>query len=204
MGNEDHQMRNTAMLFLAGGLALATTAPAMAQDGLHAEVQGGYDHMALPDQTGNAPGATVGGSRAVYGVGAGYDVALGGPVFAGIDTNLDFGSKTSCNTGVVAAGDQLCGKLRNDWDVGARLGVHAGPARVYGRVAYDRTSYATTYTDPSANVSYARNTADGLRLGAGVEYDLMPNVYTKAEYRWTTASGVPDHNQVLAGVGLRF
>ena len=49
-----------------------------------------------------------------------------------------------------------------------------------------------------------RAAADGLRLGAGVEYDLMPNVYTKAEYRWTTASGVPDHNQVLVGVGLRF
>jgi len=197
-------MRTISTILLAGGLALLPAVPAMAQDGLRLEVQGGYDHMNFPDQTGNAPGATAGGGRAVFGVGAGYDVPLSGPVFAGIDTNVDFGSKSSCNAGVVSAGDQLCGKLKSDWDVGARLGVHAGPAAIYGRVAYDRTTFATTYTDPLANVSYASKSADGLRLGAGVEYNLTPMVYTKAEYRWTTASDVPDHNQVLAGIGVRF
>jgi len=196
-------MRTNPVLALAGCLALVPAAPAMAQN-VHVDVQAGYDHMDMPDQTGNAPGATAGGGRAVYGIGAGYDVPLTGSVYAGLDTNLDFGGKSSCSSGVAAAGDQLCANLRNDWDIGARVGVRAGAARIYGRVAYDRTSYATTYTDPLANVTYARSTADGLRLGAGVEYDVMPGIYTKAEYRYTTASGVPDHNQVLAGVGLRF
>ncbi|WP_295639746.1 outer membrane beta-barrel protein [Novosphingobium sp.] len=190
---------------LAGAIAfIPLAAHAQSVGGAHVEVQGGYDHLSIPDQTGTAPAGSTGGGHGIYGFGAGYDVALAGHVIAGVDANLDFGAGSQCASGVVAASDQLCSKLRNDFDVGARLGYQAGPALLYGRVAFNDTHVRSSYTDPLGNVTTARGSQQGVRLGVGGEYGLGGGAYLKTEYRYTPSSQLGDQQQVIGGIGLHF
>ena len=173
--------------------------------GGHIDVQGGYDSMAIPDLTGIAPGSTTGSSRALFGIGAGYDVPVGGPITVGIDSDLDFSGSSRCTGGAVQPGDQLCNRLRHDFDVGARLGVQAGPALLYGKIAYDVSAVRSSFTDPNGNVTTVSENAHGSRFGAGVQYGLGGHVYVKTEYRYTPShGGVGNQNQVLGGVGIHF
>jgi opacity protein-like surface antigen len=186
----------------------AATTPAFAQSdkngtGPRAEVHLGWDSVAVADQTGNTTAQSP-KSRLLYGAGLGYDVGLGHGLIAGVETNLDLGGQTRCTDTLSAANDVLCGKAVRDWDIGARLGMKAGPALVYGRVAYDNSLIRSTYLDGAGGEQVASRSADGVRLGAGVEVPVAHAAYVKAEYRYTFLDGNPDKNQLLAGVGVRF
>ena len=125
--------RLLSTLTVAGAAAItAPSAYAQSAGGAHIEVQGGWDHLAIPDQTGASPGSVTGSDRAIYGFGAGYDIPVGGGVLAGVDGDIDFGGKASCVSSVVITTDQLCNHMLHDWDVGVRLGVKTGPALLYG------------------------------------------------------------------------
>lgn len=186
-------------------LASLAASPGLAQTGTGPRVEAhlGWDSLAVPDQTGITPAQSP-SSRLLYGVGAGYDFDLGHGLVAGVETNLDLGGATNCTGPVLASSDSLCGKMVRDWDIGARLGAHVGPALVYGRVAYDNTLARTTYLPGDGSAIRASNDYGGLRLGAGAEVPLTSKTYAKVEYRYTIASGLPDQNQVLAGVGVHF
>ena len=195
-------------IFAFAGIA-AMAAPAYAQSdshsdgGAHVEAQLGWDHLPIPDQTGNSATASD-ANRLLFGVGAGYDVSLGHGVIAGLDTNLDFGGKSNCASSVVTAGDSLCGKLVSDWDIGARLGVKTGVGLLYGRVAYDLSRVRSTYGPGDGTTTAVSSSQGGLRLGAGLEIPLVGKTYLKTEYRYTTASQLPAQQQVVAAVGVKF
>lgn len=186
--------------------ALAASSPAFAQSGgtAHVEAHLGWDSLPVPDLT-HETLARSPASRLLYGGGAGYDVDLGSNIFAGVETNFDLGGSSNCTGRLLTVTDSLCGKMLHDWDIGARVGMNVGPARIYGRVAYDNTRVRSIYRpgDDATRISVSRN-FDGLRLGVGAEVPLTGGAYVKAEYRYTTASGLPDQNQLLAGVGIHF
>lgn len=215
------------MILLATGAALlASAAPALAQDapvstaftGPRAEIFGGWERVGartrydiagdrFTDKT-HKDGATVG-------MLAGYDMPVGDRFVAGLFGSYALSTAKDCayadggiGGGCIKAGRQIEG--------GARFGAKMGDqALLYVKGAYVNGQLRTTYGD-GVNYSQDVHNRSGWRAGAGVEYNLMPHVYTKVEYDYTRfksynadfgATDVnyrPDRNQVTAGFGVRF
>jgi outer membrane immunogenic protein len=154
------------VMFAAAALA-AVSSPAMAKDaftGPRVEVTAGYNDVTnVPANRGFA-----------YGVDAGYDVKLVGPVTAGLEVGLD---------NVLD---------RRDVNVGGRLGVALNDhTQAFADVGYDN------FRDLSAH------NLEGVRFGAGLQVNVIGPVYTLVEYHRTDL-GTTKKNAVAAGVGVRF
>ena len=119
-----------------------------------------------------------GTTEATYGAAAGYDFDLAPTTFAGVEVS---GDKIDQSGTKVAFG--LTG----------RFGIKATPSTKI----FAAGGYSTEPCDLCEGSWHA---------GAGVEQGIgMGPVYIKAEYRhYFTASGIPDSNAVVGGVGVRF
>lgn len=109
-----------------------------------------------------------------YGAAAGYDLQLGKVV-----------------VGVEATVDNVFD--RRDLGAGARIGyVINDNVLAYGKIGY-------------ANWRQVRNVdLEGLRVGGGLEVNVVGPVYGKVEYRYTDFKGRVGKHGGLVGVGLRF
>lgn len=226
-------MRKTPLLIAGAGFAAALTlipAAAQAQDGRapfvgpRVEAIVGYDH--------NRSGSSVDVDAArnlkqsidgvVYGVGVGFDVPVGDALRVGAEAELsDSSAKWDNNNGVPNVFN--LGRVSADRDiyVGARVGYVTSPnLMVYVKGGYTNARYGLLGTDGTTSLNQHLN-AGGYRLGAGVEYALDKNVYTKVEYRYSNYSRAnfdfegqapnserfdidTDRHQVVVGVGMRF
>lgn len=141
-----------------------------------------------------------------YGVGVGYDVAVGKGLILGLEGELSDATTKECGT-FASAVDRLCARTGRDLYVGGRLGVPVSPnVLLYGKVGYTNARYKLTYddgVDGSTNFRDGKN-YDGVRLGAGVEYAITPQAFVKAEYRYSNWEDGLSKNQVLGGFGFRF
>ncbi|MEO5707561.1 MAG: outer membrane beta-barrel protein [Alteraurantiacibacter sp.] len=213
---------------ILGSVSLAAlAAPAAAQDaanfeGLHVEALVGYDMM--------RPGSTTDIDNnedvdqtiedVAYGVGAGYDVAMGG-VIIGAEAQYvqsEAGSEYD-TTGVTGFGVSNV-EVGRDLYFGARVGFPVTEnTLVYGKGGYTNTNLnvisSDNTTDTETNVDL-----DGWRVGAGVEQAISPGVFAKVEYAYSNyqegefeaPSGLEsdrfgvdlDRHQVMVGVGARF
>ena len=109
-----------------------------------------------------------------YGAGLGYDLQFGKVVL-----------------GVEATADNVFD--RRDLSGAARLGyVINENILAYGKVGYANFKPNT------------RLELDGLRVGGGIEANLVGPVYGKVEYRYTDFKGPVGKHGGLVGVGLRF
>jgi outer membrane immunogenic protein len=189
--------------FLIAALtASALATPALAQDaapftGFRLEGLVGYDNV-----KGN------GGSRdgVAYGIGAGYDVQLGGAVI-GIEGEAMDSSTKGCETAFVTADDRICANAKRDLYVGGRVGAAVTPnTLLYAKAGYSNARVRVNYTDPTTPVNdfTSADNLDGVRVGGGVEQKLGANLYAKAEYRYTNYEAGLERHQVLGGVGFRF
>lgn len=217
--------KGLALITAASVAAIAT--PAMAQDneaftGPRVEALIGYDS--------SRPGSTVDIDNAddldqsiddvAYGVGVGYDVALGGAV-VGVEgewmeseakTEFDTAGLTTFGVGNIETGRDLY--------VGARAGVLVTPKTLlYVKGGYTNARYNVLATDNTTDLE-TNIDVDGWRAGAGAELAVSDNVFVKAEYRYSNyqegevqgPSGLEsdrfdvdlDRHQVMAGVGVRF
>lgn len=218
-------MRYALMAALIGTSAFA--APAMAQDanptftGPRVGVIAGYDAL-RPGSTEDTDidGVDQTSDGFLYGVDAGYDVAINPSVVVGIEGEL---SDSTANTdpydgnAQFGYGDVSAGR---DLYVGARAGFLAGPSTlVYAKGGYTNarldltTQSGERYNDEHFNL-------DGYRLGAGVEQAIGTNTYAKIEYRYSNYGDArlefdngtnsnnfsvdTDRHQVAVGVGMRF
>ncbi|MES2492762.1 MAG: outer membrane beta-barrel protein [Pseudomonadota bacterium] len=221
---------------IATGTALAAAAAALVPAAAHAqdgripfngpkvEVIAGYDH--------NRSGSSVDIDAdrdfkqsidgVVYGVGIGYDVNTGSGFVIGAEAELsdstakwdnDDDEPTTFNLGRV--------KANRDIYVGARVGFVMGErAMIYAKGGYTNARYSLLGTDGTTELEQSLDT-DGYRVGAGVEYQLDNNVFTKVEYRYSHykegefdfEGDTPDssrfdidtdRHQVVVGVGMRF
>ena len=208
------------MKYLVPSLAAAVlmtgvAAPAFAQDapptpvsrapftGLRAEVLGGYDHLSA----GRGDAASSNGFA--YGGQVGYDAQFRG-VVVGVEGEV-MGSTTDTRTdGLLTAGDRLRIDAGRDLYAGARVGFAAGDrALIYAKGGYTNARIEARYDDATTSVR-SHQDLDGYRVGGGVEYQIAPTTYVKAEYRYShygRADGYDidvDRHQVLAGLGVRF
>ncbi len=192
----------------AAALTTALVAsPAFAQDagfaGPRVEVLAGYDIV-------------EGDEGLVYGVAAGYDIAVGQGVI-GIEAELNDSTIRETATDVDVVGDELTIGAGRDIYLGGRLGFAAGPRTLlYAKAGYVNGAIDVRYDD-GTTVTKARPKGDGYRIGAGIEQQLNilgPKSYARVEYRYSNYGNIDyagtsiaaniDRHQVLLGLGLRF
>ena len=113
-------------------------------------------------------------TNVTYGVGAGYDVQFG-KVVAGVEAGVDNVFD------------------RRDIAVGARLGYVLNE----NVLAFTKVSYSNF--KPTN-----RLTLEGVRVGGGLEVNVVGPVYAKVEYRYTDFEGTTGKHGGLVGVGYRF
>lgn len=170
---------------LAAAFAAGLAAPAMAQDsaaftGFRVEALAGYDNVDVSGLK-NPDGV-------LYGIGAGYDVALGGLV-VGLEADV-----TDSTTKVKLAGPDV--ESDRDLYVGGRVGAIVGSGLLYAKAGYTNARFEQDGFGGSNN--------DGVRAGLGYEYNLSGKSYLKLEYRYSNYEGGIERNQAVAGFGFRF
>lgn len=199
----------TIVFTAAASLGLGLSAPALAQadapfTGPRVEALVGYDSV----QDGS-DGVRDGGDGVVFGGAVGYDFQAGGLV-VGAEGEITGATADARSTGVFLPGDRFSVDVGRDLYVGGRVGIAAAPqVMAYLKGGYTNARVESRYSfGTSATVDKAD--LDGLRVGAGLEYLVGPNIYAKGEYRYSNYSEVDgfdidvDRHQVLAGVGFRF
>ena len=220
-------MYKSIAIALAASTAAIAAVPVAAQDnsaftGPYVEVLGGYD-IARPGSStdiDNADDVDQTIDDFAYGVGAGFDMAMGGAV-VGVEgewvkseasTEYDTTGFTDFGVGNVNAGRDLY--------LGLRGGVLATPSTlVYAKGGYTNAKMNVLATDNTTDVDTDVN-LDGWRVGAGVEQAVNENLFIKAEYRYSNyekgefeaPSGLEsdrfnvdlDRHQIMVGVGARF
>ena len=191
-------MRKYILAALAAG-SFAT--PALAQDvqplgGFRLEGLVGYETTDVEDE--NSDGLT-------YGVGVGYDVQAGSSVF-GIEAEAAKSGLDECVGGVEIAGDQLCVEGGRDLYVGGRFGAAiGGNSLLYAKAGYTNARFRAEYrATPTGTLVTTSDDLDGVRVGGGVQFGLGPNMYAKAEYRYSNYQDGFDKHQAVGGLGFRF
>ncbi len=206
------------MLSLGVLLASAIAVPAVAQDtaaevarapftGPHIEALAGYDNV----------GGEAGRDGFLYGIGAGYDVQLGG-VIAGVEGEWTDSTVRGSAPNLAVVGDSTSLRTDRDLYVGGRLGFAVAPSTlIYAKGGYTNARFKTVYNNGVGGTTNFGRTLDGYRLGAGVEQKFSlfgPSGFVKAEYRYSNYSNLDvgttdvkvdlDRHQALVGVGVRF
>lgn len=216
-------------LVLVGGAAIAAASPAFAQDnptftGPRVEAIVGYDISRAGSSIDNDADTNDDESieGLLYGVGAGYDVAVGKAV-VGVEGEFTQGTaKTKFENGDFEGFGLGRVKTGRDLYIGARAGILVSPKTLlYLKGGYTNARYKVTATDGTTNLRESFDT-DGWRAGAGAEMAISGNTFAKLEYRYSKYAegeidfeneGIPDsqrfgldtdRHQVVAGVGMRF
>lgn len=214
---------------VVGGAAAALAAPALAQDapsfsGPRVEVLTGYDISKAGSSVDNDANRKDDESMegVLFGIGAGYDVAVGGAVL-GVEGEVSQGTAKgrfdSFDVEDFGLGRVKAGR---DLYVGARAGVLVSPQTLlYAKAGYTNARYKVVGGDMGNSLRQAYDT-DGWRVGAGAEVAVKRNVFAKLEYRYSNYSkaevdfeneGIADsprfdidtdRHQVVAGLGVRF
>lgn len=218
-------MRYAIAAALVASTALA--APAFAQEvnpvftGPRIAVLGGYDGI----QPGSSEDADIEGidqtvDGFLYGVEAGYDVALGGALVGAEVELTDSTGKVETNR--VSPNTFGFGEVSTGRDIylGLRAGVLATPETlIYAKGGY--TNARLNLLGSDGTTEFDENfELDGFRVGAGVERAIGTNAFAKVEYRYSNYSNAnfefadgattsdfgidTDRHQVVAGVGMRF
>lgn len=173
----------------------AVASPCSAQ-GFRAEVHGGWDRVNADE---------VDDSGIVYGLGLGYDFAVGEKAFVGLDFSLDDSTQKECATGAILAGDELCVRAGRDIAAGIRAGTKIGDdGKLYALAAYTNARFKSQYKSPAGVVTREGENLDGFRLGAGYQHRIAGNAYGKVEYRYSNYEADISRHQVLFGVGIEF
>lgn len=185
----------------AGMMLAAPLTPIAAQDvgsknfvGPHVEADFGWEQVRFEADTG-------GGNRDSqdfglnYGAAAGYDVALGSKLVAGLEAALSYSTTDDRVEG--SYGYETGRDLAITGRLGARLGQNA---LLYGKLGY--TNLAVRYFDGVQDVDHRK--LDGLLVGLGAEWDLGSSMYLKEEYRYSNYENGVSRHQLLNGIGIRF
>jgi outer membrane immunogenic protein len=215
---------------LASGSALAaamSAAPALAQDestftGPRVEALVGYDvtkaGSSVDDDTNDDNDQSIDGL--LYGIGAGFDFAVGNAVVGVEGEYTDSTAKADFDDDGDFE-DTTLGRVKTGRDlyVGARAGIRATPRTlVYAKGGYTNAKFDVLANDGETELE-ADVKADGWRAGAGVEQAMGENAFAKLEYRYSKYGEAKvdfgdtatdefdvdlDRHQVVAGVGVRF
>lgn len=139
-----------------------------------------------------------------YGIAAGYDVQYRRAV-VGLEAEVADSSTKVCTGAQTVADPEYCARTGRDIYVGGRVGTAIIPqALIYAKAGYTNARVRVTGDDGEDRITLAHQNLDGVRVGAGVEYQLFSNAYAKAEYRYSNYEDHFSRNQVVGGFGVRF
>ncbi|HEV2746344.1 MAG TPA: porin family protein [Allosphingosinicella sp.] len=177
--------------------AFAAPAFAAPTSGARVEAVLGYDNVSTDIEDFDDEG--TGGI--LYGLGVGYDFAVGPTTSIGIDaeatestSDIEFGDGE--DSAELDAGRDLY--------VGGRITGALSPSfNLYGKLGYTNARIKGSVTIAGETVSESGN-ADGIRAGIGGQFALGGNAYLGAEYRYSNYEGSLQRHQVAGTVGLRF
>ncbi len=211
-------MKVTFISAAACATALLALSPASAQTFSGPRVEGriGWDgtSISIKDQRDfNGRGNFGGGSHAsdfLFGGEVGFDVQSGSLVFGGY-AGADLGEveETFASRGVTF-------ETGRNFTAGARAGLALSPnVLVFGKAGYSNGRLKPLF-QPTANraqfADFSRD-RDGIHAGAGVEFAVSPNIYTKLDYTHTRYKTFDigndlelrfNRNQAMGAIGFRF
>lgn len=199
-------MKKTILLAALATATLAT--PALAQaapGGFHVGALAGYEGIDVEAENGSA---SADADSAVYGINAGYDIALGG-AFVGIEGEISTSDGTTEFPSTFGgARDGL--EANAQYYVGARAGFAlTDGVTAYGKVGY--TSLDTRAFTQAGTLAELEENAGGIRFGGGLQVGLPGPLEARVEYRRSNYDDIagPDFgetttDQVVVGLGVRF
>jgi outer membrane immunogenic protein len=174
----------------AASAALLPASPAMAQaaaavTGPRVEAVVGYDRVkALGEKDGGA----------LFGIGAGYDFAVGPAVSLGADVEATESTQKEGDEDIAQV------KAGRDLYAGGRLTFAVSPdANLYLKGGYTNARFKATDGIDTVSENF-----DGFRVGAGGQLTLTGKAYVGAEYRYSNYEQGLSRNQVALTVGTRF
>ena len=189
-------------MVVAALLAASAATPALAQDttggapftGLRVEGLAGWDRV---QNNGHDDGVH-------YGIGAGYDMQMGGAV-VGIEGEAADSSVRQCAGARTLADPRICAKAGRDLYIGGRVGARMGDrALLYAKAGYTNAQAKLTSNDGTGQTTLGKRNLDGYRVGVGAEYAIGNNSFVKTEYRYSNYESGFSRHQVVAGFGFRF
>ena len=190
----------TYLYALASVAVLAAAATPASAEGFRAEIHGGWDHARA-----DGPGNNNGDSGIVYGIGAGYDVAIAPKVELGLDLSADLSSMEECESSVVLPNDRACLDAGRDLAAAVRLGYKVSDrGTIYALAGYTNARFRFDYTPPAGVTTRDSRNLDGFRLGAGYQHGFGEKMYGKVEYRYSNYEADVTRHQALLGGGVKF
>lgn len=195
-------MKKITMILSAGAalVALATPASAAVTSGARVEAIVGWDHGSL-DLNDFGIDDDINGDGILYGLGAGYDFAVGTGTAIGIDVEA---SDSTADADITDGIDTAEISIGRDLYVGGRFTIAAGSnANVYVKAGYTNARIRATVDDGTTIVSDSAN-ADGIRGGIGVQIGVGGNAYVGGEYRYSNYESDFSRHQAVATLGFRF
>lgn len=201
-------LRGTIMRKFYVGAALATAllaSPAYAQTdagrfgGGHIEVIGGIDFArAEVDEEEDEEGGSTSSKGGLYGIAGGFDFASGTGLVFGVEGEISESTTDFCEAG-------LCIDASRDLYVGGRVGtVVQDTALLYLKGGYTRARIELTASGDEDTEELDSTNLDGLRVGAGVEWNTGSPILVKVEYRYSNYESDFSRHQGLIGLGIRF
>jgi outer membrane immunogenic protein len=179
---------NKFILATAASAAFLAATPAFAQaapTGPRVEALVGYDSV-------KALGEDDGG--VLYGVGAGYDVAVSQGLSVGADV------EATDSTQKVGDDDIASVKAGRDLYAGGRVNLAISPtANVYAKGGYTNARFKA-----SDGVDSFSDNFEGYRLGGGAQFAVSGKGYVGGEYRYSNYEDGLKRHQVAMTVGTRF
>jgi outer membrane immunogenic protein len=170
--------------------AFATPAAAAAPAGGRIEAIVGYDHLSI-DAGG---GVDVSASGVSFGLGAGYDFAVGKSVALGLDVEAA-DSTTDIDP---TATDSI--SANRDLYAGARLTTAlSDKVNLYFKAGYTNARFKAT----TGGVTDSGH-LDGIRGGAGLQFAIGKSAYIGGEYRYSNYESDVTRHQGVATLGFRF
>lgn len=179
---------------IAAASAALFVAPAAANAQAFVQVEAGLDNVSIDGEDNTGFG---------YGVSAGYDLPLSGGLFVGVQgTFADSDTKECVTSGVykdcLEAGRDVAALVRVGTAVGEKSKLY-----VFGGYANARLD-VTEREDGVDGVYGFRTDLDGVRLGAGYQYDLNDKFFVKAEYRYSNYEYDVSRNAGVVALGAKF
>jgi outer membrane immunogenic protein len=182
-----------ALTAVATAALAATPALAQAPQGPRVEALVGYDAPRVRVNDGGING-TFKDEGVAYGIGAGFDFALGNGAALGVDVEASDSTMKEENT----AGTL---KAERDLYAGGRVSF---PLGADGSNVYLKGGYTNARFSAENGALRAKQDLDGYRIGAGAQFALAGKAYVGGEYRFSDYEQDVRRHQVVATLGTRF
>ncbi|QPQ55911.1 porin family protein [Allosphingosinicella flava] len=137
----------------------------------------------------------------LYGVGIGYDFAVGNNISLGVDAEY---SDSSSDFNLKNGDELVTISFARDLYVGSRITTAVSDSfNLYGKLGYTNARASVGYYDGDEGFGIIDN-IDGVRAGFGGQFALGGNSYVGLEYRYSNYESDLERHQVAATLGFRF